>query len=210
MKKRKRCTPVVIFIVPLRLIRQRNDNNNAQTASHEPFASTMKHDNMEHEFLAMIEENQKTLYKVSLMYSDGPEHQQDIYQDIVLNLWTSFPTFRGESKTSTWVYRIALNTCVSELRKKSSRPLTTPLTYDLDSLIDDDGAYREQVRELYRLISRLSELERAIILLWLDEKSYDEIASILGITPSNVGVKINRIKEKLRKMNKEQGIMNNE
>lgn len=209
-EKTKKCTVVVIFIVPLRLIRQRNDNNNASTASHEPFASTMKHDNMEHQFLAMIEENQKTLYKVSLMYSDGPEHQQDIYQDIVLNLWTSFPTFKGESKTSTWVYRIALNTCVSELRKKNSRPLTTPLTYDIDSLIDPStssgqafGAYREQVRELYRLISRLSELERAIILLWLDEKSYDEIASILGITPSNVGVKINRIKEKLRKMNNE-------
>lgn len=163
----------------------------------------MKHEDLEQQFLTLIENNKKTIYKVSLMYADDNEHQQDIYQDIVLNLWTAFPSFRGDSKDSTWVYRIALNTCVSELRRKKSRPTTTPLTYDLDSLIDDDGAYREQVRELYRLINRLSELERAIILLWLDEKSYDDISSILGITASNVGVKINRIKEKLKKMNNE-------
>lgn len=161
----------------------------------------MKHDNLEQDFLTLIEENKKTIYKVSLMYADDSEHQQDIYQDIVLNLWTAFPSFRGGSKDSTWVYRIALNTCISELRRKKSKPITTPLTYDLDSLIDDGGAYREQVRELYRLINRLSELERAVILLWLDEKSYDEIGSILGISTSNVGVKISRIKEKLKKMN---------
>lgn len=161
----------------------------------------MKQQDLEQQFLTLIENNKKTIYKVSLMYADDNEHQQDIYQDIVLNLWTAFPNFRGDSKDSTWVYRIALNTCVSELRRKKSKPLTTPLTYDLEQLMDDGGAYREQVRELYRLINRLSELERAIILLWLEEKSYDEIGSILGITPSNVGVKISRIKEKLRRMN---------
>lgn len=161
----------------------------------------MRHEDLEREFLSMIEENKKTIYKVSLMYSDGPEHQQDIYQDIVLNLWTAFPKFRGDSKLSTWVYRIALNTCVSELRRKNAKPLTTPLSYDIEQLMDDDEAYREQVKQLYNLINRLSQLERAIILLWLDEKSYDEIAAILGISSSNVGVKINRIKEKLRRMN---------
>lgn len=161
----------------------------------------MKHYELEREFLSLIEENKKIIYKVSLMYSDDAEHQQDIYQDIVLNLWTAFPRFRGESKCSTWVYRIALNTCVSELRRKRSKPLTTPLSYELDCLIDDDGAYGERVRQLYGLINRLTELERAVILLWLDEKSYDEIGSILGISASNVGVKISRIKEKLRRMN---------
>lgn len=161
----------------------------------------MKQQELEQQFLSLIEENKKTIYKVSLMYADDNEHQQDIYQDIVLNLWTAFPNFRGDSKDSTWVYRIALNTCISELRRKKSKPLTTPLTYDLEQLMDDDSAYRQQVRELYQLINRLSELERAIILLWLDEKSYDEIAVILGISKSNVGVKITRIKEKLRKMN---------
>lgn len=161
----------------------------------------MKQEDLEREFLSMIEENKKTIYKVSLMYSDDSEHQQDIYQDIIVNLWTAFPNFRGDSKRSTWVYRIALNTCVSELRRKNAKPLTTPLTYDIEQLMDDDGGYREQVKQLYNLINRLSQLERAIILLWLDEKSYDEIAAILGISSSNVGVKINRIKEKLRRMN---------
>lgn len=163
----------------------------------------MRHEDLEREFLSMIEENKKTIYKVSLMYSDDSVHQQDIYQDIIVNLWTAFPNFRAESKLSTWVYRIALNTCVSELRRKNSKPLTTPLTYDIEQLIDDDGAYREQVKQLYCLINRLSQLERAVILLWLDENSYDEIGAILGISSSNVGVKINRIKEKLRKMNAE-------
>lgn len=163
----------------------------------------MKHENLEQQFLSMIEENKRTIYKVSLMYSDGPEHQQDIYQDIIVNLWTAFPSYRGDSKLSTWVYRIALNTCVSELRRKNAKPLTMPLTYDIEQLMDDGGAYREQVKQLYLLINRLSQLERAIILLWLDEKSYDEISAVLGISSSNVGVKINRIKEKLRKMNAE-------
>lgn len=161
----------------------------------------MKQEDLEREFLSMIEENKKTIYKVSLMYSDDSEHQQDIYQDIIVNLWTAFPNFRGDSKRSTWVYRIALNTCVSELRRKNAKPLTTPLTYDIEQLMDDDGGYREQVKQLYNLINRLSQLERAIILLWLDEKSYDEISAILGISASNVGVKISRIKEKLRRMN---------
>lgn len=163
----------------------------------------MKQSDLEREFLSLIEDNKKIIYKVSLMYADDFEHQQDLYQDIVLNLWTSFGTFRGESKTSTWVYRIALNTCVSELRKKNARPLTTPMTCDVEQLMDDSTEYRQQVRELYQLIGRLSQLERAIVLLWLDEKSYDEIAVILGISKSNVGVKLNRIKEKLRRMNEE-------
>lgn len=108
----------------------------------------MEQQDLEQQFLTLIDNNKKTIYKVSLMYADDAEHQQDIYQDIVLNLWTAFPSFRGDSQASMWVYRIALNTCVSELRKKKSRPLTTPLTYDLEQLMDDDNAYREQVREL--------------------------------------------------------------
>ncbi len=135
------------------------------------------------------------------MYSEDKEQQEDLYQDIILNLWKAFPSFREESKYSTWIYRVAINTSISQIRKKKSRPLTTPLTCEFDKLIGDDGNYKKQVLELYKLISQLSEFERAIILLWLDEKSYDEIAEILGISKSNVGVKITRIKEKLTKMN---------
>lgn len=160
----------------------------------------MNHQELENQFLKIIEANKKIIYKVSLMYADDPDNLEDLYQDIVLNLWTSYPRYRGESKASTWVYRIALNVCVSQLRKLSSRPDISPLTYDLEELMDDSQAYQEQVRELYRMINQLSKFDRAIILLWLDEKSYDEIASILGITRTNVGVRLGRIKEKLRQM----------
>lgn len=155
---------------------------------------------LEKEFISLIEENKKIIYKVSLMYSDDQEDLNDKYQDIVLNLWTAFPRFKGDSKRSTWVYQIALNTCVSELRKRKSRPLTCPITYDIEELFDDGDEYKQHVRKLYEMINQLTKFERAIIMLWLDEKSYDEISEVLGISKSNVGVKINRIKEKLIKM----------
>jgi len=161
----------------------------------------MQQRDLEQKFLSMIEENKKIIYKVCLMYSEEKEQQEDIYQDIVLNLWQAFPGFRGDCKISTWIYRIALNTSISQIRKKKARPITTPLTDNLDKLMGDDSNYKKQVLELYKLISKLSEFERALILLWLDEKSYDEISEILGITKSNVGVRITRIKEKLTRMN---------
>lgn len=155
---------------------------------------------LEKEFISLIEENKKIIYKVSLMYSDELEDLNDKYQDIVLNLWTAFPRFKGDSKQSTWVYQIALNTCVSKLRKKKSQPSTCPITYDIEDLFDDSDEYKQHVRELYKMINQLTKFERAVIMLWLDEKSYDEISEVLGISKSNVGVKINRIKEKLIKM----------
>jgi len=155
---------------------------------------------LEKEFISLIEENKKIIYKVSLMYSDDQEDLNDKYQDIVLNLWTAFPRFKGDSKRSTWVYQIALNTRVSELRKKKSQPLISPITYDIEGLFDDSEEYKNNVRELYKMINQLTKLERAIIMLWLDEKSYDEISEVLGISKTNVGVKLTRIKEKLIKM----------
>lgn len=160
----------------------------------------MSNKELEQKFLTLIEENKKIIYKVSLMYTDDQDSLDDTYQEIVLNLWTAFPKFRGDSKNSTWVYQIAINTCVSELRKKKSRPLSSPITCDLEQLMDDSEEYKTNVKELYKLISQLTKLERAVILLWLDEKTYDEIAEVLGTTRTNVGVKINRIKEKLIKL----------
>lgn len=160
----------------------------------------MSNKELEQKFLSLIEEKKKIIYKVSLMYTDDQDSLDDTYQEIVLNLWTAFPKFRGDSKNSTWVYQIAINTCVSELRKKKSRPLSSPITCDLEQLMDDSEEYKTNVKELYKLISQLTKLERAVILLWLDEKTYDEIAEVLGTTRTNVGVKINRIKEKLIKL----------
>lgn len=152
----------------------------------------------EQAFLEMVEANKNLIYKVCLSFRDDQEPIADCYQDIVMNLWLAYPKFRGEAKPSTWIYRIAFNTCVSEYRKEQVRPETTAITYDLEELLPEDEGYVAQVKELYRLINQLSKLERAIILLWLDDNSYDEIARVLGLTKTNVGVRITRIKEKLR------------
>ena len=160
----------------------------------------MDHNDLQTAFLQLVETHKRLIYKVGLMYADREIPLEDTCQDIIHNLWKAYPAFRGESQPSTWIYRIALNTCVSELRRRQSRPTTVPLTCDIDTLLDDSGNYRRQVAEMYRLIARLSKLERAVVLLWLDGKSYDEIASILGLGKSNVGVKLSRIKEKLQRM----------
>ena len=150
-------------------------------------------------FLSLMEQHKQIIYKVCFMYASEEETINDLFQEVTLNLWKGFPRFRGESKTSTWVYRIAVNTCVSWLRSSNRRLQTVPLTLSTADLITDEQE-KENLRELYSLINRLGKLERALILLWLEERSYEEIAEILDISVSNVGVRINRIKAKLKEM----------
>lgn len=150
-------------------------------------------------FLRVIEEHKRIIYKVCFVYAKDEDTINDLYQEVVLNLWKALPRFRNESKLSTWVYRIALNTCVSYLRLSKRQPQTVPLLLSMSEIFADEQD-KENLKELYRLIGRLGEMERAVILLWLDEKSYKEISEILGISPSVVGVRINRIKAKLREM----------
>lgn len=113
-------------------------------------------------------------------------------------LWRSYRLFRGECSHSTWIYRVALHTCLSFVRRRMRRPPCVPLAVDLSA--DDDSGSREQLEELYAMISRLGRLDRAVVLLWLEECSYDEIARITGLTRQNVGVRLTRIREKLRMM----------
>ncbi|MDF9831581.1 RNA polymerase sigma-70 factor (ECF subfamily) [Parabacteroides sp. PF5-6] len=152
---------------------------------------------MEKEFLRMIREHNGIIYKVASIYADKENVLDDLYQEVVLNLWKSFPTFRNESAYSTWIYRIALNTCISFFRKSSRKPMYVELSPDLRVATEDNSFY---VNELYALINQLNKLERALIFLYLEDRPYKEIADILGITPTNVSTKINRIKEKLKKM----------
>ena len=122
-----------------------------------------------------------------------------MFQEIVLQLWKSFPTFRGESKLSTWMYRIALNTAISGFRKK--RITTTELSsisYQLQDIVTP--RQEEEMKALYVAIEKLTDIEKSIVLLYLEDKPYDEIADITGITANYVAVKMNRIKEKLRKL----------
>ena len=155
---------------------------------------------LEKEFLTMIEAQKRTIYKVCYIYANDQDDLNDLYQETVLNLWKSFPRYRGDSTLNTWVYRIAMNTCITFLRRSNARPQTVPLTTNVASTAAEDNETAGQLRELYRLISQLGKLERALILLWLEERSYEEIADILGITKTNVAVKLNRTKEKLKKM----------
>ena len=155
---------------------------------------------LEKEFLTMIEAQKRTVYKVCYIYANDQDDLNDLYQETVLNLWKSFPRYRGDSKLTTWVYRIAMNTCITFLRRSNARPQIVPMTANVASMAAEDNEMAGQLRELYRLISQLGKLERALILLWLEERSYEEIANILGITKTNVAVKLNRTKEKLKKM----------
>ena len=121
----------------------------------------------------------------------------DLYQDVVLSLWKSFRNFKGHSSVSTWIYRITLNTCITNLRKKKNYDYV-PLKQDIDIL--DDCEHDECMKHLYQLIHQLDNVDKMYIMLWLDEKSYDEIAEIVGVGRNNVAIRIHRIKEKLKKM----------
>lgn len=161
--------------------------------------SKMDKQQLEKEFISLVEAHKRIIYKVCYMYAADSESLNDLYQEVVINLWESFPRFRNECKASTWVYRIGLNTCISFFRKSKSRPEVVPVTIDLE-MFDEESDKASRLRELYRMINRLGQLERALILLWLEEKSYQEIADITGISPSHVGVKLTRIREKLKAM----------
>ena len=147
----------------------------------------------------MIEKHQAIIHKITMIYAMAPSDREDLFQDICLQLWKSYPNFRSDAKFSTWMYRVALNTAISNVRKSRNKPGFVQLL-DIDRSLDDLTGEMEKVKLLYTAISKLNRIDKAIILLWLDEKNYDEIASIIGISKSNVGVKLVRIKRKLEEL----------
>lgn len=160
----------------------------------------METQNLENDFLEMIEQQKRVIYKVCYVYAHDQDDLNDLFQEVVLNMWKGFPRYRGDSKPTTWVYRIAMNTCITFLRRSDSRPQTMPITADVAGRLADEEGRTAQLKELYRLINQLGKLERALILLWLEERSYQEMADILGISRANVAVKLTRVKEKLKRM----------
>ena len=164
----------------------------------------MQHKEAEKAFEKMISEHEGLLHKVCRIYASADADRQDLFQEIVIQLWGAYPRFRGDSKFSTWLYRIALNTAISDLRKqkkhiRSMEPEKLP-TEIQDIQYNKDK--EEKIQQLYRAISQLTEIERAIVMLYLEDRSYDEMEDILGINQNNLRVKMNRIKEKLRKLTK--------
>lgn len=154
---------------------------------------------LENEFIALIETYQRVIYKVCYIYSKDNDNLNDLYQESILNLWKSFPKFRNECKISTWIYRITLNTCVSFFRRFSQSPKFVPLSTNLEMIAENENEIT-LIHELYHLINRLGNLEKAIILLYLEEKSHQEIADITGLSLTNIATRISRIKDKLKKM----------
>lgn len=148
----------------------------------------------------MLEIHKRVIYKVCYLYATDPFQLDDLYQETVLNLWKAFPRFRGDSSPSTWIYRICLNTCISFRRKSGRQVQAITLPVNLEVFDEEDDNRKTKLTELYRMIHTLGPLERALILLWLEERSYEEIARIMGLTKTNVGVRLNRIKEKLKNM----------
>ena len=165
--------------------------------------ATPINDNIEQEFLSVIREYERVIYKVCYLYTTKNAPLGDLYQEVVLNIWKAYPKFRKECKVSTWIYRIALNTCISFIRKEKNIPELVTLTKEADWMTEDRDPLTEMLRELYRLINHLGQLDKSIILLYLEEKSYEEISEITGLTVTNVATKLSRIKDKLKKMKKE-------
>jgi RNA polymerase sigma-70 factor (ECF subfamily) len=150
------------------------------------------------EFVRVIQENEALIYKVSKVYTNSREDEQDLYQEIVYQLWKSFGSFRRESKLSTWMYRIALNTAISNLNKEKRKGTFLPISDRVLNRTETDDPVREERFELlYAHIRELSTVEKGIILLYLEGKSYEEMAAITGFTTTNIGTRLGRIKQKL-------------
>ena len=173
------------------------------TNSTKQFERSEKMENAEQEFVSVVREYERVIYKVCYLYTTPNATLNDLYQEVVLNLWKAFPKFRRECKISTWIYRIALNTCISFFRKEKNVPEIVTLTREADWIIEEHDPIHEMLRQLYQMINQLGQLDKSIILLYLEDKSYEDIAEITGLTVTNVATKLSRIKDKLKKMKKE-------
>lgn len=149
-------------------------------------------------FSKVVKDNKSTIYSVCYMFSNDSDEVADLFQEVLVRLWRGFDSFHGQSNIKTWIYRVALNTCITIDRKKK-RKTKAMLSMDVD-YFDDNETSNAQARMLHERISRLLPLDRAIVLLWLEQISYDEIGAIVGISAKNVSVRLTRIRLQLKNM----------
>ena len=154
---------------------------------------------LEQQFAQTVKEHKSTIYTVCYMFSKDEDEVQDLFQETLINMWKGMGGFREESKIDTWIYRVALNTCLTQERKKKREVKKVPLNMDVN-FFEDNDANAKQARILHQRISQLAYVDRALVMLWLDGMSYDEIGAVVGISAQNVAVKLFRIKEQLKKM----------
>jgi RNA polymerase sigma factor (sigma-70 family) len=150
-------------------------------------------------FLAAIKENEGFIFKIASVYTNTTDDRNDLVQEIVYQLWKSFDSFKQKSSLSTWMYRVALNVAIYQLNKSKKRVVTVSLEgHVLNQHENTDDESKERLQLFKQQIDQLNLLEKGIVLLYLDNKSYAEIAAITGVSESNVGTKLSRIKEKLK------------
>jgi len=152
----------------------------------------------EQAFETMVREHRTTIYTVCYMFSNDPDEVSDLFQEVLANLWKGMDRFEGRSDIKTWIYRVSLNTCISiDRKKKRRRTVPLSMSVNLFEAGDEDSRQAEMLR---KRIAKLGPFDRAIILLWLENMSYDEIGAVVGITAKNVSVRLYRIKEQLKRM----------
>ncbi len=164
---------------------------------------------LEIEFIELLEENQNILHKICMLYTIDMESHKDLFQEMVIQLWHSYPKFKGDAKFSTWAYRVSLNTAISLYRTKRRRIKTVNWEDSLYSLRYEeyDMLQEEQLKLFYATVRQLGDIEKALVYMYLEDKDYAEIAETLGISEGNARVKMNRIKTKIKNMlNKKGGV----
>ncbi|MEQ9467933.1 MAG: sigma-70 family RNA polymerase sigma factor [Ekhidna sp.] len=159
----------------------------------------MDRKHLEKQFTDKVKNSQGIVHKVCHMYGKNEDHRKDLFQEIMVQLWRSFPSFRGESQFSSWMYRVALNVAIQDFRKIKKRELIFFKSYEFMDVEDVayDPTKDEQLRTLHQAIGHLDKLDKAIIMLHLDGNGNEIIGDIVGITPNYVRVKMNRIKKKI-------------
>ena len=157
---------------------------------------------LEQNFVELLEQHQNIVHKVCRLYTNNYDAHNDLFQEITIQLWKAFPKFRGDSKFSTWMYRVGLNTAIT-LYRKSKRTINTQQFDTVQFKIsaeEYDSTEEDQLKLLYNAVHQLNDIEKALVFLYLEEKDYREISETLGITEVNARVKMNRLKGKLKKI----------
>jgi RNA polymerase sigma factor (sigma-70 family) len=150
----------------------------------------------EKEFVELLNKHQNIIHKICNVYMDDQPDKEDLFQEITLQAWKAVGNFRGDAQFSTWLYRVALNTAITFF-KKEKRQLTTSAEY-LPDTTEEQNPVEEQVQAMYKAIGNLSKIDKALVMLYLEDYSYKEMAEVLGMTVNNIGVKMNRVKTRLR------------
>ena len=150
----------------------------------------------EQEFSKLVKRHKETIYSVCLMFADCQDDANDLMQEVLIKLWKGFGTFQGRGDEKGWVWRVAMNTCITQDEKKKRKPEVTADEMRVTSSSEDN----KQIKMLHDRIHKLQPFDRAIVMLWLEDLSYDEIGAIVGITAKNVSVRLVRIREQLKKL----------